>query len=78
LAVNLSIKNVPDELANRLRKRAAKNHRSLQGELMVILEEAVGEKELLTPSQLLAEVRKMKLRTGSDSAKWIREDRNAR
>lgn len=40
MAVNLSIKDVPDELAERLRQRAARNHRSLQGELMAIVEQA--------------------------------------
>jgi plasmid stability protein len=29
--MTLSIKNVPDELAQRLKERAARNHRSLQG-----------------------------------------------
>lgn len=38
---NLSIKDVPEELAEALRKRAARNHRSLQGELMAIITEAV-------------------------------------
>lgn len=38
---NLSIKDVPEELAAKLRERAAKNHRSLQGELMAIIEAAV-------------------------------------
>jgi plasmid stability protein len=38
--VSLSIKNVPEALAARLRERAARNHRSLQGELLAILEEA--------------------------------------
>ena len=37
---NLSIKDVPDDLAERLRQRAARNHRSLQGELMAIIEQA--------------------------------------
>ncbi|MEO6567019.1 MAG: hypothetical protein ABIO63_13425 [Casimicrobiaceae bacterium] len=41
MAINLSIKNVPDTLAATLRARAACNHRSLQGELMAILERAV-------------------------------------
>ena len=41
MTVTLSIKNVPDELAQRLRERAARNHRSLQGELMAILEDGV-------------------------------------
>lgn len=40
MAVNLSIKDVPDELAHRLRQRAARHHRSLQGELMSIIEQA--------------------------------------
>jgi plasmid stability protein len=33
----LSIKNVPDELLDRLRERAARHHRSIQGELMALL-----------------------------------------
>lgn len=37
---NLSIKDVPAELAERLRQRALRNHRSLQGELMAIVEAA--------------------------------------
>ena len=38
---NLSIKDVPDAWAENLRQRAARNHRSLQGELMAIIEQAV-------------------------------------
>ena len=41
MAVNLSIKGVPDALAEQLRARAERNHRSLQGELMAIVSEAV-------------------------------------
>jgi hypothetical protein len=47
MPVNLSIKNVPDELAQGLRERAARNHRSLQAELMALLEWA----SQLAPSQ---------------------------
>lgn len=36
----LTIKDVPEPLAERLRQRAARNHRSLQGELMSIIEQA--------------------------------------
>lgn len=43
MPVNLSIKNVPDALAARLRERAERNHRSLQGELMAILESAAAD-----------------------------------
>lgn len=43
MSVNLSIKGVPDDVAERLRQRAARNHRSLQGELMAIVERAAAE-----------------------------------
>lgn len=43
MAVNLSVKNVPEALAAKLRARAERNHRSLQGELMAILEAAASE-----------------------------------
>lgn len=39
---NLSIKDVPEEIAPALRERAIRNHRSLQGELMAIIQHAVG------------------------------------
>jgi len=41
MAVNLSIKNAPAEVVRRLRERAARHHRSLQGELLAIIEAAV-------------------------------------
>lgn len=40
---NISVKNVPDAWAQALRQRAERNHRSLQGELMAIIEVAVQE-----------------------------------
>jgi antitoxin FitA len=40
VSVNLSIKGVPESVAERLRQRAERNHRSLQGELMAIIEQA--------------------------------------
>lgn len=42
---NLSIKDVPEAVAEKLRQRAARNHRSLQGELMALLEAAVAPAE---------------------------------
>lgn len=45
---NLSIKGVPDAWAEAIRRRAASNHRSLQGELMAIIEQAA----LHVPSQI--------------------------
>lgn len=78
MAVNLSIKNVPEDLANQLRQRAAKNHRSLQGELLAILEETLCKDAVITPAQLLLKIKEMGLRTASNSALWVREDRDAR
>ncbi|WP_411885072.1 FitA-like ribbon-helix-helix domain-containing protein [Polaromonas sp. YR568] len=40
---NLSIKDVPEDWAQALRLRAARHHRSLQGELMAMVEQAVTE-----------------------------------
>ena len=37
----LSIKNVPDSLLEKLRERAVRHHRSIQGELMALLCAAV-------------------------------------
>jgi plasmid stability protein len=53
MRINLSIKNVPEALADALRARAQAHHRSLQGELMSILEAAVGSG--MTAQQTLAE-----------------------
>ncbi len=47
MALNLSIKNVPETLAKKLRERAERNHRSLQGELMAILEAAASEPQVV-------------------------------
>ena len=44
MPVNLSVKNVPDALAQRLRERAHRNRRSLQRELLTILEGVVSER----------------------------------
>lgn len=79
MSVNLSIKNVPVELNARLKARAARNHRSLQGELMAILEESINEEDTkLTPRKVLARVRNIGVRTPANSARYIREDRDDR
>jgi plasmid stability protein len=78
MAINLSIKNVPDTLADRLRRRAERNHRSLQGELMAILEKALASSERASPAEVLDRVRKLGVRTNDESAAMIRADRDAR
>lgn len=76
MPINLSIKNAPDEVVQRLRQRAERNHRSLQGELLAIVEEAVRPERELSPAELLREVRRLGLRTSADSASIIRADRD--
>ena len=78
MPVNLSIKNVPDALAHRLRARAERAHRSLQGELMAILEEAVYGRDPLTPAEALEQVRRLGLKTEPSAAELIRSDRDGR
>jgi plasmid stability protein len=75
--VNLSIKGVPEEIVERLRTRALRHHRSLQGELMAIIEEAVNEPSKLTPMQVFAAVQRLGIGTPSEAVAMIREDRDA-
>ncbi len=78
MPVSLSIKNVPDAIAAKLRSRAARNRRSLQGELLALLEASVTERPAPTPQELLARIRTKGLATPAESARFVREDRNAR
>jgi len=71
--VTLSVKRVPTELARRLKLRARRNNRSLQGELLAILTDAGG---VVTVSDLAALTRRLGFREKSESARMIREDRD--
>jgi plasmid stability protein len=77
MPTNISVKNVPDDLIEKLRIRARRNHRSLQGELMVILEEATGSAAIpLDDAERRLDA--LRFKTGDDSTTWIRELRDAR
>ncbi len=78
---NLSIRDVPESIAEHLRQRAARHHRSLQGELMAILESVVAAdlqapatgsaqpRSAAMPRRTLADlVQAMRERTGTDVA----------
>lgn len=75
MTVTLSIKNVPDELAQRLKERAARNHRSLQGELMAIIEAATRHPPG-TIGEFARFVDQLGVRTPSELARMVREDRD--
>lgn len=78
MPVNLSIKNVPEDLAEHLKERARKNHRSLQGELMDILEQALAREGAgkRTASQVAVKVREPRLPRNDEAAQMLREDRD--
>ena len=78
MPVNLSIKNAPEDVVQRLRSRAERHHRSLQGELMAIIEAAAHEERPSNPAAMLAEVRRLGLNTPSEAAAIVRADRDAR
>lgn len=78
MPVTLSIKNAPDEVVERLRARAAQHHRSLQGELLAIVEAAVSPAPHLTPDEILTEVRRLALATPAEAADIARADRGRR
>jgi len=78
MPVTLSVKNVPDEVAEALRRRAASHHRSLQGELLALLHEVAVAEPRLTPKQVLARARALRLRRGPRSVDIVRSERDAR
>lgn len=73
--MNLSIKNIPEDVVESLRRRAARNHRSLQGELSAIVEAAACD----APADalgLLADIRALGKPTPNDAVAIIRADRD--
>ena len=77
MAVTLTVKNVPDDMLERLRVRAKRNHRSLQGELMSIIEAATGE-QMLTLLEADLQLKALGVKTRGDSTHLVREMRDAR
>ena len=76
MPVNVSVKNVPDDVVEKLRRRAKRHHRSLQGELMAILEEATGPAGL-SIDQAELRLTALGLSSADDGTRWIRELRDA-
>lgn len=78
MPVNLSIKNVPEAIAERLKARAASNHRSLQGELMSILQAVASASPTMSLDEIWAQGKQLGLAGESEAAKIVREMRDAR
>jgi plasmid stability protein len=77
---SITIRSIPRAVLRRLRARAEENHRSMQGEVMAILEAATiaPQAAKMTPSQVLAFVRSIGLKSPAEAVEMIREDRDAR
>jgi len=72
--VTLSVKNVPVAVAKRLKERAVRNKRSLQGELQSILEQAG---HVTTLDDLAALAKRLGIKgVDGESTRMIREDRD--
>lgn len=85
--MNISIKNPPDKLVQRLKERAERHKRTPEDEALLILEEALLEEALLEealgsseqPSgaaAVVAELRKLGLSTPADAVQIIRHYRD--
>lgn len=75
--MDLSIKGVPEEQVARLRERAKANHRSLQGELRALIEEAAGAVPGRFSVEEVAErVSKLGLTRRNEAVRLVREDRD--
>ncbi len=77
MPATLTIKGVPDDLLERLRERAKRNHRSLQGELMTILEAEAAPRKL-TVEEVEERLKRRNFSTPDDSTQIIRELRDTR
>ena len=75
--MDLSIKGVPEQQVARLRERAKANHRSLQGELRVLIEEATsGVPRKLSIDEVAARTGKLGLKRRNEAVRLIRADRD--
>lgn len=75
---DLLVRRVPPALIKSLKRRAAHHGRSLQQELIAILESAAGEISNDTPAQVAASIRARLSRGGrrfADSVTSLRQDR---
>ena len=61
----ITLRNVPDDLHRRLKERAARNHRSLNGEALHCLEQAISEgKQALDAGARLEQIRRRRQALG--------------
>ncbi len=73
---NVLVRDVEPEILEKIKKRAAKNGRSLQTEVQIILKDAAAKPEPLSDLETARKIRSMlNVKNQSDSAELLREDR---
>lgn len=78
-SASLTIRNIPGRVLQRLRDRAAEHRRSMQGEVLSILEAAAADAAVrLDAEGLLRRVQSLGLKTPAEAVEMIREDRDGR
>ena len=75
MPTDIAIADLPDDIVQRLRERAARNHRSLQGELRAIIEDSV-KLDRVKIDEYRARIRALGLRSRSEAAAIVRADRD--
>ncbi len=78
MPLTLSIENVPDDIIRIIKLKAARHHRSLQGELLTMLEEAARAEtsRLLTIKEIAALAETVDFSLPNETTRMLREDRD--
>jgi plasmid stability protein len=63
MATTITVKNIPADLYERLKKSAALHHRSINSEIIALIEESLAAKKM-RPEDFLASARILREKTG--------------
>lgn len=75
--MDVSIKGVPEDKVARLKLRARRNHRSLRGELLALIDQAIeSEPRKLSVDEIVAKISKLGLKRRDEAVKLVRRDRD--
>ena len=62
MGANFTLKNIPQDLFDKVRERAGRNHRSINGEIIAVLETATASRRVPV-DEILARARALRERT---------------
>jgi antitoxin FitA len=76
---SLTVRNIPRPVLDRIQARAARHRRSMQGEILAILEASAAQPDAgRTVTDVLKQIRAQGLSTPAEATGMIRSDRNDR